>query len=190
MQCLEALPTPLSDHWHDAQGCGDTFTASLPNNTQSARKFVSCVTGWISRAAPKSLQEIASGCPSHSAPATFPWNNDDDDDDDTVEENLHEAIEYFEGVAIEEATSKARSKGSLGATLLQIAAFIALFFMVCQLRVAVRRRDSIPGACCEDVLCSSCCFYCTLCQLMRHEGMVSGKYNLISPTGFEGAKPI
>ena len=114
--------------------------SSRPYQTthQPARKFVSCVTGWISRATPKSLDEIASGCPSHRVPATFPWNDDDDDDEDTVEENLHEAIEYFEGVAIEEGTKA--SQGSLGVTLMQIAAFIALSFVVCQLRVAVRRR--------------------------------------------------
>ena len=66
--------------------------------------------------------------------------------------------------------------------------FAAVFFMTCQIRGAIRRRDNIPGACCgggccEDCLCSWFCACCTQSQLMRHVGMKGDRYNVCAPGG-------
>lgn len=59
---------------------------------------------------------------------------------------------------------------------------------LCATRKAVRTRDGIPGDdtqdCCLSFWC--CCWPCTLCQIMRHEGLGNGKYNLCSNDGGQG----
>ena len=50
----------------------------------------------------------------------------------------------------------------------------------------VRQRDNIPVTVCaglDDAFCACLCTLCVQCQIMRHEGMVHGKYNLCSTTG-------
>lgn len=104
----------------------------------------------------------------------------------SINEELSEALHVLEEV-------EHHGRGGGGAALfnfVNVAFSAALFFTVCQLRVAVRRRDLIRGTCFEDVFCSTCCFCCTLCQLMRHERLTAGNYNLCSPTGVTKALPI
>lgn len=53
-------------------------------------------------------------------------------------------------------------------------------------RSYIRKRDSIPATCMEgldDIACACCCLPCVQCQLMRHEGMTSGRYSLASSDG-------
>mmetsp|Transcript_48538 Transcript_48538/g.109356 ORF Transcript_48538/g.109356 Transcript_48538/m.109356 type:complete len:574 (-) Transcript_48538:472-2193(-) len=53
------------------------------------------------------------------------------------------------------------------------------------LRILVRQRDTIPGSPVRDLcvsLWTSCCCL-SLCQLARHEGLVGGRYGVMSPTG-------
>lgn len=51
------------------------------------------------------------------------------------------------------------------------------------MRALVRKRDGIPGTPLRDFGVAACCFFCGVCQLARHEGLVKGKYNAVSPTG-------
>jgi hypothetical protein len=46
-------------------------------------------------------------------------------------------------------------------------------------------RDAFPSVCAglDDVACAVCCLPCVQCQLMRHEGMTSGRYSLASSDG-------
>jgi len=58
--------------------------------------------------------------------------------------------------------------------------------MVAKLRAAIRKRDNISETqCrgCEDCCCAYWCMPFTVCQLMRHEGLKYGKYQLCAPTG-------
>jgi hypothetical protein len=70
---------------------------------------------------------------------------------------------------------------------------LLVLFAVCQARQGIRQRDRIKftevngqltdNGCLEDCCCSFWCTLCTACQLMRHEGMVAGKYELCSADG-------
>lgn len=54
-----------------------------------------------------------------------------------------------------------------------IAGFLlGLFFLIALIRTrqAVRDHYSIPGGCCEDVVCSTCCGCCVIAQMARHTG--------------------
>ena len=51
------------------------------------------------------------------------------------------------------------------------------------MRTLVRKRDGIPGSPLRDLSVAVCCFFCGVCQLARHEWLVKGKYNAVSPTG-------
>jgi len=64
--------------------------------------------------------------------------------------------------------------------------------MLVIVRKTIRKRDSIPAdqVCCEDMCCALWCGSCTIMQLMRHERMSGGRYNLFSPTGLNDALPI
>ena len=58
--------------------------------------------------------------------------------------------------------------------------------IVCNVRRFIRKRDGIQEEhCqgCEDLACAACCNPCTQCLIMRHEGLVVGKYSLTSPIG-------
>ena len=58
--------------------------------------------------------------------------------------------------------------------------------IVCNVRKFIRRRDGIREEhCqgCEDIACATFCGWCTQCLLLRHEGLVGGKYSLVSPIG-------
>ena len=66
--------------------------------------------------------------------------------------------------------------------------FAAVFFMTCQVRGAIRKRDQIPGSCCGGGGCEDCCYswFCSCCtqaQIMRHVGMKADNYNLCAPGG-------
>ena len=53
-------------------------------------------------------------------------------------------------------------------------------------RSYIRKRDNIPATVCaglDDLTCAVCCLPCVQCQLMRHEGMTSGRYSLSSSDG-------
>jgi len=57
---------------------------------------------------------------------------------------------------------------------------------ICQVRMAIRKRDGIlESNCqgCEDLCCAGFCNPCTQCLIFRHEGLVGGKYSLCSPIG-------
>lgn len=55
--------------------------------------------------------------------------------------------------------------------------------VVWAIRRAIRHRDRIPAACCEDLCCSVWCPCLAIGQMMRQERMSRGRYNLCSPTG-------
>ena len=58
--------------------------------------------------------------------------------------------------------------------------------ITCTVRAKLRQRDSIPPSCCgnfEDCCCSVFCTSCTQCQMLRHEELKAGTYELCSPTG-------
>ena len=64
------------------------------------------------------------------------------------------------------------------------------FLFLFKIRQYIRRRDSIlETQCtfgilgCEDCCCASCCGCCVLAQVMRHEGLVKGRYSLFEETG-------
>ena len=65
---------------------------------------------------------------------------------------------------------------------------LALFILTCQVRRTIRRRDNIPATVCagaiDDVLLSCCCLCCVQAQIMRHEGLIGGRYKLTSNDGF------
>ena len=66
--------------------------------------------------------------------------------------------------------------------------FAAVFFMTCQVRGAIRKRDQIPGSGCGGGGCEDCCYswFCSCCtqaQIMRHVGMKADNYNLCAPGG-------
>ena len=69
----------------------------------------------------------------------------------------------------------------LTAALLGLA--VLLTGVVWAIRRAIRHRDRIPAACCEDLCCSLWCSSLAIGQMMRHERMSRGRYNLCSPTG-------
>ena len=74
-----------------------------------------------------------------------------------------------------------------------IGSFLLFFMIVCTIRRKIRQRDEIEGecgGCCGDFCCSLWCMPCTLCQLMRHEQMSYGKYNLCASDGKLRALPI
>ena len=53
-----------------------------------------------------------------------------------------------------------------------------------KVRMAIRKRDGIPGSNCEECCYAWCCNPCTQCLIFRHEGrLVAGKYSLCSPIG-------
>ena len=62
-------------------------------------------------------------------------------------------------------------------------AFILSCWIVCAVRMAIRRRDGIKAGCwgdvCEDCCSACCCNPCTQCQIFRHE-KVSCKHNTYS----------
>ena len=42
----------------------------------------------------------------------------------------------------------------------------------------------MPCACTgEDLCCAFFCAPCSICQMMRHEGMVGNNYSVLSPQG-------
>jgi len=51
------------------------------------------------------------------------------------------------------------------------------------LQTMVRQRDGIPGSPLRDSCILISCYSCAMCQLARHEGLVLGKYDPLSPTG-------
>ena len=73
--------------------------------------------------------------------------------------------------------------------LLGLTSFLCVCLIVCTVRGAIRKRESIPSQCCgdcEDCCCTCCCAPCTMCQMMRHEKMGcvgDNNYSLCSPTG-------
>lgn len=78
--------------------------------------------------------------------------------------------------------------GGIGSILAAIGGLIgfATCILLCLVRRFVRQRDSIPDACCtgfDDCILSCCCSCCVIAQLMRHEGLVGGRYKLTSPEG-------
>ena len=64
---------------------------------------------------------------------------------------------------------------------------LACFLITCALRMHIRKRDGIPAACiggCCDDCCHACfCSCCVLTQVMRHEGLVGGRYKLTAEDG-------
>ena len=63
---------------------------------------------------------------------------------------------------------------------------VAMWLLTCIVRMKVRVRDSIPATVCsgcDDCLCALFCPMCVQCQLMRHEGLSSDNYELLSPDG-------
>jgi len=59
-------------------------------------------------------------------------------------------------------------------------------FLTMLLRAHIRKRDSIPVTVCaglDDCCCAIVCTPCVQCQLLRHEGLGNGRYDLQSPTG-------
>jgi len=57
--------------------------------------------------------------------------------------------------------------------------------IVMKARKRIRERDSIAGDDCQDCCVSfwPCIAPCTMCQMMRHEGLGNGKYQLCSADG-------
>ena len=62
------------------------------------------------------------------------------------------------------------------------------------IRRRIRTRDRIPATCCgcglDDPVCALFCMPCVQCQVMRHEGMTYGRYDLCSPTGQMQMLPV
>ena len=77
-------------------------------------------------------------------------------------------------------------------TLLWFFYFGVFIFIVQGARATIRRRDNIPeescGGGCEDCCCAFWCNPCVQCQILRHEGLGGGRYDLLSPTG--GSAPV
>ena len=71
-------------------------------------------------------------------------------------------------------------------------ASLGIFFsgMVWAVRHSLRQRDRIPASCGEDLCFSCCCTWCVTSQMMRHERMTRGRYNLCSPSGFNDALEV
>ena len=65
------------------------------------------------------------------------------------------------------------------------AGFFAMWILTSIIRNRIRKRDGIPPTvcACEDPFISFCCMCCVQSQLMRHEGLVHGRYHLNSPDG-------
>lgn len=63
--------------------------------------------------------------------------------------------------------------------------------LLCTARQRIRERDNIPGTQCEDFLlsCCPCTQCCTAAQLLRHEGLDEGKYQLCADTGSDTDHP-
>lgn len=77
-------------------------------------------------------------------------------------------------------------------TLLWFFFWGVFIFVVQAVRGTIRRRDNIPeescGGGCEDCCCALFCNPCTQCQILRHEGLGGGRYDLLSSTG--GSSPV
>ena len=60
----------------------------------------------------------------------------------------------------------------------------ACFMWLVLVRTIVRQRDGLAGSPLYDCCVSYWCWSCGLCQLARHEGLVTGNYGgVLSPTG-------
>ena len=75
-------------------------------------------------------------------------------------------------------------------SLIGSAVGLASCLLTCALRRTIRRRERIPAtlcACCDGVLddcvCAVCCLCCVNTQVMRHEGLTHGRYELCSRDG-------
>ena len=93
---------------------------------------------------------------------------------------------YSSGRALSEFSEMAQTTTASPTSFLGFLASAFMCLTVCQVRQAIRKRDAIPEShCqgCEDLCCAWCCNPCTQCLIMRHEGLVKGKYSLTSPIG-------
>lgn len=60
--------------------------------------------------------------------------------------------------------------------------FTLIVKMLTSIRTRIRVRDNIEGSECDDCCTSLFCSFCTHIQHMKHDGITSNNYNLISPT--------
>lgn len=60
-----------------------------------------------------------------------------------------------------------------------------LVALVLKLRRTIKQRDGIADSfLCDDLVCSMFpCFFFSTCQMLRHEGLTGGRYNVFSSTG-------
>jgi len=62
----------------------------------------------------------------------------------------------------------------------------ATFVITMLVRAHIRKRDNISHTICaglDDCCCALVCTPCVQCQLLRHEGLGEGRYELTSPDG-------
>ena len=137
--------------------CGGNFTESLPEHLQPAgQDYVACVEHLVALPAANERTSQMAQCSASYGLAV-----------------ANHAMEHV----------NAPSAGAIAFDLFVAFFGVLILLILCRLRGKMRKRDRIPGNCCEDLCCSWCCFYCTLCQLMRHEGLAEGRYSILSPTG-------
>ena len=69
---------------------------------------------------------------------------------------------------------------------------VTIVVLLLKIRRAIKRRDNLPTACKGEDLCCSLfpCFFFSLCQLMRHEGLVAPQYDYFSSNGKDDSEPI
>jgi len=61
---------------------------------------------------------------------------------------------------------------------------VTLVALTLKIRRAIKSRDKIPTACAEDLCCSLFpCFFFSLCQMMRYEGLRAPHYDYLSSNG-------
>jgi len=78
---------------------------------------------------------------------------------------------------------------STSAVIASVAGLFSCAFclLTCLVRRTIRARDNIPATVCsgslDDLLLSCCCTCCVQAQILRHEGMVGGRYKLASADG-------
>jgi len=72
----------------------------------------------------------------------------------------------------------------IAASVLGVLFVVSACCLTMLVRAHVRKRDSIPVTICsglDDCICAALCMSCVQCQILRHEGLVEGRYRLLSP---------
>ena len=81
--------------------------------------------------------------------------------------------------------NSAQLAAQTGVVLTGLALMTVTTYLLVVVRGRLRARDDIPGTQQHDCLVSCCCCTqpCVTCQIMRHEGLVKGSYQVFSSDG-------